>query len=423
MATFYAKYPATSVTPAGVATVQGEGTPGVPTGGLLTIQGDPSGTPVPVSGTLTATNPSVGVTGAAVPADATYVGMTVAGTLTGLQGTGNGLKVDGSAAIQPVSGTVTANQGSPPWTVIGTGTPGSPSAGVLSVQGEVGMIAVKVDGSGVTQPVSAVSLPLPTGASTAAKQPALGTAGTASADVITVQGITSMTALKVDGSGSTQPVSGTVTANQGGAPWTVTGTGTAGTAAAGVVTVQGIASMTALKVDGSAVTQPVSGTVSAAQSGTWTMQPGNTANTTPWLQTISQGGNSAAVTGANALKVDGSAVTQPVSGTITVNAGAGRSYADSARNVYSSTNVTTGAWVQIIASTAAVINAFTLFDSSGQTLELGTGGVGVETRQLIIPPGGIDGLVPLAIPAATRVSLRAISGTASTGEFDLTGFQ
>ena len=54
---------------------------------------------------------------------------------------------------------------------------------------------------------------LPTGASTAAKQPALGTAGTASADVITVQGIASMTALKVDGSAVTQPVSGTVTAN------------------------------------------------------------------------------------------------------------------------------------------------------------------------------------------------------------------
>jgi hypothetical protein len=42
--------------------------------------------------------------------------------------------------------------------------------------------------------------------------------------------------------------------------------------------------------------------VSAAQSGTWTVQPGNTANTTAW-------------------KVDGSAVTQPVSGTITANQG------------------------------------------------------------------------------------------------------
>jgi len=59
------------------------------------------------------------------------------------------------------------------------------------------------------------------------------------------------------------------------------------------------ANTTAWKVDGSAVTQPISGAVS--QTGTWTMQPGNTANTTAW-------------------KVDGSAVTQPVSGTVSVSA-------------------------------------------------------------------------------------------------------
>lgn len=86
------------------------------------------------------------------------------------------------------------------------GTAGSSSTDVLSVQG----IA-----SGTALPVSAASLPLPSGASTAAKQPALGTAGSPSSDVLTVQGVTSMTALKVDGSGVTQPVSGTVTANAG----------------------------------------------------------------------------------------------------------------------------------------------------------------------------------------------------------------
>lgn len=66
---------------------------------------------------------------------------------------------------------------------------------------------LKVNGSGVTQPVSAVSLPLPAGAATLAKQPALGTAGSASSDVLSVQGIASMTPLKVDGSAVTQPVS------------------------------------------------------------------------------------------------------------------------------------------------------------------------------------------------------------------------
>lgn len=57
-----------------------------------------------------------------------------------------------------------------------------------------------------------------TGVATAAKQPALGTAGTASTDVITVQGIASMTALKVDGSAVTQPVSlaATVTTTEAG---------------------------------------------------------------------------------------------------------------------------------------------------------------------------------------------------------------
>lgn len=60
--------------------------------------------------------------------------------------------------------------------------------------------AWKVDGSAVTQPVSAASLPLPSGAATAAKQPALGTAGSASADVITVQGNASGTPIPVSGS-------------------------------------------------------------------------------------------------------------------------------------------------------------------------------------------------------------------------------
>jgi hypothetical protein len=87
------------------------------------------------------------------------------------------------------------------------GTAGSASSDVLTIQGIASMTALKVDGSAVTQPVSAASLPLPSGASTAAKQPALGTAGTAASDVITVQGIASMTALKVDGSAVTQPVS------------------------------------------------------------------------------------------------------------------------------------------------------------------------------------------------------------------------
>lgn len=171
------------------------------------------------------------------------------------------------------------------------GTAGSASSDVITIQGIASMTAVKVDGSGVTQPVSGTfwqatqpvsvaSLPLPTGASTSAKQPALGTAGSASSDVITVQGIASMTALKVDGSAATQPISGTVTANIGtSGSLALDATLTGGTAKAQMYDGSNVigtsahpvqvslantaANSTAVKVDGSAVTQPVSGTVSA----------------------------------------------------------------------------------------------------------------------------------------------------------------
>jgi hypothetical protein len=80
---------------------------------------------------------------------------------------------------------------------------------------------------------------LPTGAATAAKQPALGTAGTPSADVISVQGISGGTAIPVSLS----------------------------------------------SVPSHAVTNAGTFAVQASQTGTWTVQPGNTANTTAWLVT------------------------------------------------------------------------------------------------------------------------------------------
>jgi hypothetical protein len=71
----------------------------------------------------------------------------------------------------------------------------------------IGKFGIDQTTPGTTNGVVVNSSALPTGAATAAKQPAIGTAGTASADVVTVQGIASMTALKVDGSAVTQPVS------------------------------------------------------------------------------------------------------------------------------------------------------------------------------------------------------------------------
>ena len=73
--------------------------------------------------------------------------------------------------------------------------------------------AVKVDGSAVTQPISAAALPLPAGASTEVTLSTLNSKVTTTANGI-----------KVDGSAVTQPVSGTVTANAGTGTFSVSGT-------------------------------------------------------------------------------------------------------------------------------------------------------------------------------------------------------
>ena len=76
-------------------------------------------------------------------------------------------------------------------------------------------VVVASDQSAV--PISASALPLPTGASTSAKQPALGTAGSPSVDVISVQGVASGTVIPISGTVSTTvipnptDVTGTIT--------------------------------------------------------------------------------------------------------------------------------------------------------------------------------------------------------------------
>lgn len=88
------------------------------------------------------------------------------------------------------------------------------------------------------------------------------------------------------------------------------------------------------------------------------------------------------------------------------------------RNVYSSVNVTTGAYVQLVASLANTATEIEVFDSSGQTLQVAVGKSGSEIVQFIVFPGG-NGRLPIIIPAASRVAIKAISGTANTGEIDL----
>ena len=89
-----------------------------------------------------------------------------------------------------------------------------------------------------------------------------------------------------------------------------------------------------------------------------------------------------------------------------------------ARNDYTSVNVTTGAWVQLLAAVSVDINSIEIFDSSGQTLEIGFGAGGAEVSKFYVFPGG-NGRIPIFIPSGTRIAIQAISALADAGEISI----
>lgn len=155
-------------------------------------------------------------------------------------------------------------------------------------------------------------------------------------------------------------------------------------------------------------------TLAVTQSGTWnitnvsgTVSLPTGASTETTLSAVS--GKLPATLGQKAMAASMAVVVASDQSNVPISQG-GRSYADSV--VKNSGTVTSGAWVQLIASTAAIANAITLFDSSGFSWELGFGAAASEARKLIVPPGGFNGAIPLLIPAGTRLSARAINTTA-----------
>lgn len=211
----------------------------------------------------------------------------------------------------------------------------------------------------------------------------------------------------------------------------VAGAGTAGAGAGGVLSVQGVASGTALPVSAAALPLPsgaATETTLAAASAKLPATLGQKAMTASMAVAIASDQSAVSVTSTNlptTVAVNSGATTSSTLRVVTSSDSpgiVGRTYGDSVRYTYVTAAVTTAAYVQMIASTAALINCLQIFDSSGQTLVLAVGGVGSEVNKLIIPPGGLDGCVPLTIPASSRVSLKALSATTGAiGEFDLTG--
>lgn len=306
-------------------------------------------------------------------------------------------------ATQPISGTVTANQGTSPWVVSGTITA---NAGTGTFQTNVTNASIPVTQSGLWSvtanagtnlntsalalDTSVNGLLLAQGSTTSGEKGplVLGAVTTSSPSYATAQtspfSLTTAGALRVDGSSSTQPVSGsisvsnfpatqpvsgTVTSNQGTSPWVVSGTITASQGTSPWVTsVSNFPSTQAVTQS----TSPwvVSGTITANQGGTWTVQQGgapwSVSQSGAWSVTANAGTNlntsalaldtsvngilraqaststgqsgplvqgavtssaptysngttdPLSITTAGALRVDGSAATQPVSGSVTV---------------------------------------------------------------------------------------------------------
>lgn len=514
---------------------------GTGTNAYYVMEADPTTGALPVAATIDLTAESA--TGAAVPAQALFVGGTDGTDLRGLKtDTGGELQVDVLSSALPSGASTAANQTTANTSL--SSIDGKLDEGQETMANSLAVVvasdqsAIPASQSGtwnITDVSGTVSLP--TGAATAAKQPALGTAGTPSADVITVQGASSMTPIQINP--YTTVVTDTATSSNddvfpaldvsqyaeaslhiedGGATgyniqaqfsnnnvnWYEVSTNDllapgatpsesmssdgmytipikgrylrirATSYSSGTIT--GVTVLSTIprqdnlsRFVGSSsftITLP-SGASTAAHQVTQNTHLSNIATNTTGVstaanQTTSNGllttidadtGNIATSTATIAGAVSGSEMQVDIASaipagnnnigdvdvtnlpsTVATNAGANdsstlrvsegsRSYSDSARLAYSSSNVTSGAWVELDASTAAAINAITVFHSCGDAVELGTGAAAAEARVLLIPPGGFDFIIPLRIESGTRLSLRAIGTTCSAGEIDVTGFQ
>ena len=88
------------------------------------------------------------------------------------------------------------------------------------------------------------------------------------------------------------------------------------------------------------------------------------------------------------------------------------------RNVYSGTNVTTSAYVTLVAALNGDTNEIDIFDSSGETLVLALGPAGGESDVLFIMPGG-NGRGKLILNKDARLSVKAVSADALVGELTM----
>jgi hypothetical protein len=189
------------------------------------------------------------------------------GDATMIGADGNGLDVDvtrvtGVVAVSDNGGALTVDDGGASITVDGTvaisGTvPVSDNGSTLSVD-DAGTTLSIDDGAGSLTVDNAILSVVGGGTEATAQRVTIASDSTG--------------VLSVDDNGGSLTVDGTVTIQDGG----------------NVISVDDAGST--LSIDDGAGSLTIDGVVSATQSGTWTVQPGNTANTTAWLVKVNENG-------------------------------------------------------------------------------------------------------------------------------------
>jgi len=82
---------------------------------------------------------------------------------------------------------------------------------------------------------------------------------------------------------------------------------------------------------------------------------------------------------------------------------------------YTGSPVNTTTYTELTPATSDISKRIEIHDSSGQSLVLAFGATGFEVDQIYIPVGG-NGQILLSIPMGTRLSVKAVSNDATSGE-------
>ena len=79
------------------------------------------------------------------------------------------------------------------------------------------------------------------------------------------------------------------------------------------------------------------------------------------------------------------------------------------------TNLTAGAYVQLVASLSAACSSISVYKGSTTPVILATGAAAAEVDKVFLFPGTSGSVLPLSIPAGTRISLKSVTGVISSG--------